>query len=288
MATQRKHTDVAEPSCPAEVAGWAETRFPGAWGWRALSRNDLTIHLICRPEQFIVKRIGQQSRSDFIGVSRSASATAVGPELVDVVDSQEACYAVLRFVEGTQPLPGDDRWLMLWSYVPIVHERVSALPPQGPDLVAQWMERLSSFAFPEESATRLLRRLQSSRPDGIPTMTHGDFSLQNMVLTEDRIVMIDWEQAGAAPAGFDAGWLLALMHTGLIPTAGEDQAALSARLTGGAIEPCVVRWYRALGLLRLLYRAHTLPLSQLNRLGLRARILLAVHTECASDPADRL
>lgn len=47
----------------------------------------------------------------------------------------------------------------------------------------------------------------SSRPQ---TLIHGDLRLHNLGLTDDRVVLLDWEIAGNGPPSIDFGWYLVI------------------------------------------------------------------------------
>jgi aminoglycoside phosphotransferase (APT) family kinase protein len=126
-----------------------------------------------------------------------------------------------------------------------------------------WLERLSRFKFLHPPARRLLQYLLQTPLGGPRTLAHGDFSAQNLLCTADALILVDWEEVGCAPIGFDAGWLLALNCVGSGPR--QPQGQLFQDLAARGFPEGNLHWFEGLGLLRLLYRAMTLPIDNVMR-----------------------
>jgi aminoglycoside phosphotransferase (APT) family kinase protein len=181
------------------------------------------------------------------------------PRLVGTIDARDGWYAVFTFLVRASATA--------WSEALDLLQRLRniTLPESTEDVARRWQRRLGAFDFDFEDAAA--RRLQAwlTEPcaDEPRTLAHGDFSAQNFCRTPERLALVDWEEAGGAPAGFDAGWLLAQNRIGSGP--GWPQAALHESLLAlGFCRDNLVR-FEALGLLRLLFRCLTLPMARARR-----------------------
>lgn len=269
--------DSSGPQAPAVAALWARSRLHRDGSWKRLSTKGETWLFSIENERLIFKAPKPAGNlRELVAIARAAAAVGIGPDVVDWVDTEEGGWLVLRYVDGIQPAPADREWHRLWARIPSALYRLGRVSATGPDLVKHWTDTLLCYPFPEVSARRLQERVAAApwvQQDGF--LAHGDFSPQNMVLVNDDIVLIDWELAGRAPEGFDAGWLLALTRTGIVQAPCGDER-LEQLLTGGRVPLHLIHWYRELGLLRLLWRAHTLPMGEVHRNFLRAQVLLAI------------
>ena len=197
------------------------------------------------------------------------------PRLLATSPGDRCWYALFEYVDG-------DVGQGSWDAALRVLAELAALRCTGSsvELVWPWLRRLQAFGFPGSEERELLRRLSGSPPDGERVITHGDFSIQNFCNTTRGLVLLDWEFAGSAPAGFDAGWLTAQNRVGAGP-GWPRRTLLDAVLTCGFDIDCVL-WYEKLGLLRLLYRSLTLPIPDSVR-ALLAWQLRTVIAECLAE-----
>jgi aminoglycoside phosphotransferase (APT) family kinase protein len=110
----------------------------------------------------------------------------------------------------------------------------------------------------DPDAAALLAALYTNIPEDAPTLAHGDLQPSNVLMRLGSPLLVDWEEIGAAAPGFDAGWLLALARTGAINW---DRDDIWADLVAAGFEERNLRWFEALGVLRLLFRARTIRLD---------------------------
>jgi aminoglycoside phosphotransferase (APT) family kinase protein len=141
-------------------------------------------------------------------------------------------------------------------------------------LESMWLDRLEQHISDEPAAAFILDTLRRKRPKGERTLAHGDFIPQNFVLGSSGIVLIDWEEVGSAPPGFDAGWMLA--HT-QIGAGARSHAEMLRGLTAAGFRKSNLYWFERLGLLRLLFRARSLPVEEAHRKQIRAVVDQAVY-----------
>jgi len=136
-------------------------------------------------------------------------------------------------------------------------------------LESMWLDRLEQHLSDEPAATFILDTLRHEMPKGRRTLAHGDFSPQNFVLSSGEIVLIDWEEVGSAPLGFDAGWMLAHARIG---AGARSHAEIVRVLTAEGFSKSNLYWFERLGLLRLLLRARALPMKEEIRKQVRAAV----------------
>jgi aminoglycoside phosphotransferase (APT) family kinase protein len=181
-------------------------------------------------------------------------SAAVWPRLVGSIDACDGWYAVFTYLVETTKAAWCEAFDVLRRL------RTITLAESTEDVAERWQRRLGAFDFNDAAAQRLQAWLADPHVDEQPrTLAHGDFSAQNFCRTLERLALVDWEEAGSAPAGFDAGWLLAHNRIGSGP--GWPEEALRGQLLAlGFSRDNLVR-FEALGLLRLLYRCLTLPLE---------------------------
>jgi aminoglycoside phosphotransferase (APT) family kinase protein len=198
------------------------------------------------------------------------------PRFLRTVELSDYWYAVFRHVEGEVPNPADPTWDVVWRDAFTLLQRMRDLKDIVPawDLNAWWLHRLSQVDFSYPPAQNLLRRLLDAPVEGPGTLAHGDFSAQNLLCTARGLVLVDWEEVGAAPIGFDAGWVLALNRVGsgprLLPLEAFDN------LVARGFPGMNLRWFESLGLLRLLYRAMTLSMGEITRALVMQRVRAAI------------
>jgi hypothetical protein len=210
--------------------------------------------------------------------SLAAAERPFCPELMTTVQSDCGCrYALFRWIEGNPvpPLsPGDPGWnSVLDVLAALAGWRI--VPEWRLDII--WLERLRSALSDDPAASFIMDSLCRRAPQGRATLAHGDFSFQNFLQTSNGMVLIDWEEMGSAPPGFDAGWMLALTW---LQAGAQTHAEVFRRLSGAGIPAYNLRWFERLGLLRLLYRARTLPLDSDPRRQVQARVSRSVE-QCA-------
>lgn len=214
--------------------------------------------------RLVIKRLGYERPPRFCArlLGRLAERpTPACPALRHVVEEKDHWYALFDYVEGTVGPATRETWrdafalLADWSALEV--------PAPECELTSLWLDRLSRFAFHDEFAQRLVARLARDRPTGPAVIAHGDFSAQNFCVTPSGLVLYDWEEMGAAPAGFDAGWVLAQHRLGVMPD--WRRAELASWLVDGGVPRASLDWYEGLGLARMLFRSLTLPIAPLPR-----------------------
>jgi aminoglycoside phosphotransferase (APT) family kinase protein len=193
------------------------------------------------------------------------------PRLIQYVAAEDAWYAVFKYVDGHVPHSLDAAWDDIWDEAFIFLKRLRECPcPPLIDLQDEWIARLHEFDAWDAPAEHLKHRLFEALPRRPAVLTHGDFSPQNFLLTARGLMLLDWESIGQAPPGFDEGWMVALSCLGVTP--GLTVAQLIERITASGICYDDLRWFQGLGLLRLLYRTHTLRIEEHLRPHLLSRI----------------
>ncbi len=232
-------------------------------------------------ERLVVKHFGaERAEGEYVPLFRHVADAGIAPPFVDSITGPADWYAVFGFVPGRQPPPGDPEWHLLWEQVPPTLARLGAstvLPSF--DVLAHWRGVLRGYHFPDGPGRQLQELVFAGEPDGQGiVLAHGDFSPQNFVLAGGSLVLVDWEEAGRAPVGFDAGWAIAVLQTG---AAGTDTAPLVEILRQAGPDEPVLRWFVRLGLLRMLWRVHTLPLTDLIRVALLVQLRQAIAAELA-------
>ena len=127
------------------------------------------------------------------------------------------------------------------------------------------MKTFDAFAWYDGPAELLRDRLRRSMPGAPRVVAHGDFNPQNIVRTREGLVLIDWEEAGRAPVEFDAGWMLAVARI-------NDQATTRLRALFAGLHDRTLCWSFRAGLLRLLMRSRTRPMSGATRAAFATRL----------------
>jgi phosphotransferase family enzyme len=204
----------------------------------------------------------------------------LGPPLVESVADARGWYALFRFIPGERLDPTCEAWQRMR---PDLFRRLkdledSADPPRF-NVLHHWCAVLGAFPFHEAPARALRERLFSRIPMAPVSLAHGDFAVQNIIQTRTGIELIDWSLAGSACVGFDGGWLLALVRAG-VPI-GCTVTQLRAELAAGFGLDDSLDWFADLGLLRLLWRTHTLQLDQQLRTALQSRIVYLIESAFA-------
>jgi aminoglycoside phosphotransferase (APT) family kinase protein len=163
-------------------------------------------------------------------------------------------WAFFGWVEGTPPRPASAGWDAAWdaAFTLLVALR-SVRPPLAADPGARWLERVAETAGACPAAADALA-IVTPAPAAARSLAHGDFAPQNFLHSPAGLVVVDWEEAGAADDGFDAGWLLALNRLGAGPRLPRPE--LAARLEGSGFAAAALRRWEGVGLLRMHYRVH--------------------------------
>lgn len=197
--------------------------------------------------------------------------TKLGPRPLGVVAGECGWYALLDWVEGAAVSP-DTTDEAFWRAAVALLGRLNRCPaPPDWSLEVMWLDRLERSLSDESAAAFLLDGLHRAMPRGPRTLAHGDFSPQNLVWSSDGLILVDWEEFGSAPPGFDAGWLLAHVRLGVEQT---RRDLLLTCMGDEGLDSSNLEWFETLGLLRLLHRARTLPMEA----GLRQTVLAAVRS----------
>lgn len=255
--------DRDEPMLHAPLRAALDRVVGKALSVRAIGRSGSSHIVETEKATLVIKRMSSE-RSPAMYAERfgylSSLEPLIAPNLVAVVDVGDCWYAVFEHIEGSLPSPGDGGWSSFWQRAFDLLVRLRSLPnvPVEWRLESTWLDCLSNFAFGFAPAEALLNRLLGTQPLGPRTWAHGDFSGQNLIMASHGLVLIDWEDLGSAPAGFDAGWLLALNRLGAGPQV--SPLGLFGVFNNLGFPEENLRWFEALGLLRLLYRAKTLNL----------------------------
>jgi aminoglycoside phosphotransferase (APT) family kinase protein len=156
--------------------------------------------------------------------------------------------------------------------------RSLAIVPEW-SLESIWLDRLEKHLSDDSTASFMLASLRRTVPGGPRTLVHGDFSIQNFIRNSVGIMLVDWEEIGSAPSGFDAGWMLALARLGYGQL--RSYRDMFEAVVDAGFPKSNVSWFEALGLLRLLFRARTLPIDDDHRQLVLAAVQQAVD-ECAA------
>jgi len=264
-----------------ESSGWKSIEAQTGMIWQAGAIGRSSFRISTATAKFVLKPISEVDRwSRCVNVLRSLAASdgPFCPELVTTLQLDDGCrYALFRWIEGSPVLPlqvGDPGWnLVLELLAAVADWRI--IPEWRIDNI--WLERLRLSLSDDPAASFIMNSLCGRPPRGTATLAHGDFGFQNLLQTENGMVLIDWEEMGSAAPGFDAGWMLAV--TGLQAGA-QTRAELFRRLLDTGIPVDNLRWFERLGLLRLLYRVRTLPLDSDARRQVQSRVGRAVQ-QCA-------
>ena len=126
-----------------------------------------------------------------------------------VLESIDAMY---REYWGEQ-LPGCSLEEHFAVFSPRVLDRLGHLQTPVPALMRKGWEMFGSVAPSDitdvmigllEDPTPIVRELEKCPA----SLIHGDLRLHNMGLTDDRVVLLDWELVGGAPPAVEFGWYL--------------------------------------------------------------------------------
>lgn len=255
--------------------------------WSSRRRSDISFEPIGRTSEtwllrgedgpLVAKQMSpMQHPEEYARTFNAVSQAGLGPQFIEAVPGPAEWYALFQYLPGNHPDATADGWDRLRPQVRSLLEGL-AIVAELPrfNLIDHWVPLLTAYSFPEATATEFRQRLFQRLPADTTVLAHGDFSLQNLILASGRAILIDWSQAGRAPAGFDAGWLIAITKVGV--PCGCSETQLVRDLADDNADS--IQWFVHLGLLRLLWRAHTLPLNDFVRAALRARLLALIQNE---------
>lgn len=120
-------------------------------------------------------------------------------------------------------------------------ERVVDLPTPIPRLILRGWE-LFVDAAPADVAEPMLALFDDPAPlvaelsSARSTLIHGDLRPHNMGLRDDRLVMLDWERAGAGPPAYEFAWYL-VIGASRIDATREEVIADLREITGDRFDP---------------------------------------------------
>jgi aminoglycoside phosphotransferase (APT) family kinase protein len=197
------------------------------------------------------------------------------PRLLGTVCTDEDYwYALFEWMDGsTPPFPPSEIDFVWQAIIELLKRMRNYSLASEWFLDSMWLDRLGEALSDVPSASLILERLRCSIPNEHRSLAHGDFSVQNLLCHADGLVLLDWEEVGSAPAGFDAGWMLALARIGHAPLL--SYTAMRSEFLDAGFPETNLHWFEMLGMLRLLFRARTLLIDP----GVRERILVFVQRE---------
>jgi aminoglycoside phosphotransferase (APT) family kinase protein len=239
-------------------------------------------------------------RSGSTFLVRAGATTVVAKRIASAVGArayEELFAQLVDAIPGACPrllgvLPEDDvTWWAVFEYVERERDDLEAADwpharallvalrdaPVLPDLALEtaWIDAAERELPADDHVQAAVGVLRANVPTGGRTLAHGDFSVWNLIPRRDRLVLVDWEEVGSAPAGFDAGWLLALARAGA--AAPWEAATLEPALALSFPLDALV-WFEAIGLVRLLIRTRGLGIGPLARPLVEAPIRAALRT----------
>jgi glycosyltransferase involved in cell wall biosynthesis/aminoglycoside phosphotransferase (APT) family kinase protein len=223
--------------------------------------------------KFVLKQIRADRDPDrYLDLLRQVAEKLRGtcPSPLTVLNAKRTSWYVLfEWVSGRAPAAAALDDLTWRAAVDLLRTLADCDIVPDWQLESTWLDRLEQGLSDEPVASFILNTLRRELPQGRRTLAHGDFSPQNFVLTENRIVLIDWEEVGSAPPGFDAGWMLAHARVG---AGAHSHAEILRVLTAAGFPESNLRWFERLGLLRLLFRARSLCMQKEIREQVRAAV----------------
>lgn len=140
-----------------------------------------------------------------------------------------------------------------------------------------WLDRVDAGLAGDPSAAAVVAWLRANPPAGEPVLVHGDLQAPNVVHSPDGPILVDWEEVGTAPDGFDAGWLLALARLGAVQPWTRER--LWQEVSALGTPDSNLWWFERLGLLRAWWRVRTLPIDPPTRAWVSAVVAQAVRNE---------
>ncbi len=200
--------DARGSRCP-NLAAWPglELRSPLTGGARnVVYRADR------RGEQFVVRRSGRSQAAlewelDLIATVASAGVRA--PTVVATADGRRHDHGIVvhRFIDGVPPRSRRD-WLQTVIALGVVHEATASWPQRpgfasARDLMSQ---RRGGDVDLDAMPTTAVDAVRASwRPvlDGPQCVIHGDLGQGNVLVAEDDVALIDWDEARVDVPAFD-------------------------------------------------------------------------------------
>lgn len=248
----------------------------------------------------VSRSVGEFHRRE-IRISAALPPMAPAPRLLDSLDDGVWVALMFEDIEGTPPAQ-PWRWNELRRVLAALIDLAECLTPAPPIDVALARPRLGGWAaFGDDRAAvgRLARmapwaiarlaalRALESRLHEVTsgaTLVHGDPYAFNLLLTDERVVFVDWPHAWIGPAHADLVMLLASLPLSgidpepivaghpLLARVGRDEldalVALNAGFllhgacsSGPTADPNLVRMMSALGLSSLRWLSARLPLA---------------------------
>lgn len=220
----------------------------------ALSRHGTTLLVQAGPHELVAQRMSSsQDPLAIVGMVRQLTRRTppLCPPLLAMLPDDKGAWLLTEYVRGTDrsaPWPTVLQLLSVLRQIPA---------PGLHRLEPIWLRRLAVVSDDAQAAT-LLAELHATMPCTPPVLAHGDPHPGNVLAGAEGPLLVDWEEIGAAAAGFDAGWLLALARTGGLPW---DRKEMWTDLVARGFAPEILRWSERLGVLRLLYRARAMTLT---------------------------
>lgn len=270
---------IRREALPPDLKGWCDRHFGSATALLVQASGNAT-WLIAADEQAVVAKRLEPERAPtwFIPMLVEAHRLGIAPPVLDWVESDPGWIAIAELVPGPQARPEPATWSVLESQLAGLLQALSMLSvPPLPDVLDGWLSVLGRHEFGDPDVGSLQQAMLRDRPAvGSMVVAHGDFSFQNVILTEGRAVLIDWQQAGIAPDGFDLGFLLALMRSGW-PQVRPLELRRRYESTFGRAP---LSWFVQLGLFRLLYRCQTMQLDP----DLRRQLERQIRQELLAEP----
>ena len=220
----------------AEVPGAVRTWAAGVGGGAPASTRDLaggfspgaTTVLDCPRGGIFVKAVGSSLNSDSPDLHRREAVVSAAlplapefPRLLDVYDDGDWVALAFVAIDGRPPAhPWEERELRAAVHaLSALHDRLTPNPVAGVEpaanrlagLMGGWSE-LAAMAKPpdgldEWSGCNLdrLATLESGWQDAVAgtTLLHCDLRADNMLVTDDGVVFVDWPHACVGAAAFD-------------------------------------------------------------------------------------
>lgn len=243
-----------DPALPDEVLAGIEAAFGAVSSVSILSPPGRTLLVQAGAGGVAVQRISSAQRPDVLrGVLTELARREppICPPVITTVADGDEVWLVTGYLAGAE---GRLDWPGMLQLLRVL----GAIPGRGlTRLEPAWLHRLAVLSD-EPAAAALLARLRASVPAGPATLAHGDLQPSNVLMRSGNRLLVDWEEIGTAAAGFDAGWLLALARVNGISW---NPEVLCKDLVRAGFDPANLRWFEALGVLRLLLRARTIRLS---------------------------
>jgi len=131
------------------------------------------------------------------------------PETVTTADGRDHSDGILvqRLIPGAPPA-GDTDWQRVIAAIAVVHEMTVGWPQRPGFASAQELLQgdtggdVDLAAMPPESA-RLVRDSWRPALGGCECVVHGDLGAGNVLVTDEQVALIDWDEARVDVPAFD-------------------------------------------------------------------------------------